>query len=250
MCLFLSWKLTLCLVHTYEGQVCLNNIQLNWWSLANVPGEGRQTQFAGHALPPQSLMVSGEPGTACKIELVGDKFGESLGGSQAPPSLWKVPGLPRKFPSDFPGSSPATSPEVLSLWNLTAIQRVPGSFPDFPGSFPDFPGSSRTSPKVSSILWEAWHPLLTHKNFLWARELMGTLLLACAHAYDPFRTYKQNANWAYMQDVRLERPTLSPTLYQAGLCWFGATIGPDPHMFELNGWGGICYQVNTATVVA
>ena len=61
------------------------------------------------------------------------QVGESLGGSQAPPSLWKVPGLPRSFL--------ATSPEVLSLWNLAAIQRFPGSFPDFPGSSPDFPGS-------------------------------------------------------------------------------------------------------------
>ena len=41
-----------------------------------------------------------------------------------------------------------TSPEVLSLWNLTAIQRFPGSFPNFPGSSPNFPGSSRTSPEV------------------------------------------------------------------------------------------------------
>ena len=47
---------------------------------------------------------------------LGDKFGESLGGSQAPPSFWEVPGLPRKFP-ELPGSFSATSPEVLSLWN-------------------------------------------------------------------------------------------------------------------------------------
>ena len=45
------------------------------------------------------------------------KFGESLGGSQAPPSFWEVPGLPRKFPELPPGSFSATSPEVLSLWN-------------------------------------------------------------------------------------------------------------------------------------
>ena len=51
------------------------------------------------------------------------QFGESLGGSQTP---------------SFPGSSPATSPEVLSLSNFSAIQRFPGSFPDFPfhGSIP------------------------------------------------------------------------------------------------------------------
>ena len=71
----------------------------------------------------------------------GDKFGESLVGSQAPPSFWEVPGLPRKFPTlprkflgDFPGSS-------LTVGNLTAIPGFPGSFPDFPGSSPDFPGS-------------------------------------------------------------------------------------------------------------
>ena len=101
-------------------------------------------------------------------------FGESLGGSQAPPSFWEVPGLHRKFPelprkffSDFPA-------EVLSLWNLTAIQgfprsfpNFPGSSPNFPGSSPNFPGSSRTSPEVSPLLWETWHPLLTHENFLW-----------------------------------------------------------------------------------
>ena len=75
-----------------------------------------------------------------ELLLAAIKFGESLGGSQAPPSFWKVPGLPRKFPK-LPGSFSATSPEVLSLWNLTAIQGFPGSFPDFPGSSPDFPGS-------------------------------------------------------------------------------------------------------------
>ena len=69
----------------------------------------------------------------------GDKFGESLGRSQAPPSFRKVPGLPRKFPKlprkffgDFPGGS-------LTV-ELTAIQRFPGSFADFPGSSPDYPG--------------------------------------------------------------------------------------------------------------
>ena len=79
-------------------------------------------------------------------------------------SRWEGVRLPRasgKSP-DFPGSSPnlrgsfsATAPEVLSLWNLTAIQRFPGSFPNFPGSSPNFPGSSRTSPEVTPFLWEA-----------------------------------------------------------------------------------------------
>ena len=46
------------------------------------------------------------------LNKLGDKFGESLGGGQATPSFWEVPGLPRKFPKlprkffgDFPGSS-------------------------------------------------------------------------------------------------------------------------------------------------
>ena len=56
-------------------------------------------------------------------------------------SRWEGVRLPRKFPELPLGSFSVTSPEVLSLWNLTAIQRFPGSFPDFPGSLPDFPGS-------------------------------------------------------------------------------------------------------------
>ena len=76
-------------------------------------------------------------------------------------SRWEGVRLPRasgKSP-DFPGSSPnfpgtfsATSPEVLSLWNLTAILRFPGScpklprkFPKLPGKFPDFPGGQPLS---------------------------------------------------------------------------------------------------------
>ena len=87
----------------------------------------------------------------------GDKIGELLGGSQAPPrASGKSPDFPRSSP-DFPGSS---SPEVLSLWTLTAIQGFPGSFPDFPGSSPDFPWSFPDFPEVSPFLWEAWHPLL------------------------------------------------------------------------------------------
>ena len=50
------------------------------------------------------------------LSVLGDKFGKSLGGSQAPLSFWKVPGHPRKFP-ELPQKFRATSPEVLSLWN-------------------------------------------------------------------------------------------------------------------------------------
>ena len=74
-------------------------------------------------------------------------------------SHWEGIRLPRasgKFP-DFPGSSPnfpgsfsTTSPEVLSLWNLTGIQGFPGSFPDFPGSSPDFPRSFPDFPRLGA----------------------------------------------------------------------------------------------------
>ena len=114
---------------------------------------------ANHTRPQQPLLEGGHRKSSCLSQgiaplYVGDKFGESLVGSQAPPSFWEVPGLIRKFP-ELPRKFSATSPEVLSLWNLTAIQRFPGSFPDFPGSSPNFPGSSGTSPEVSPFLWEA-----------------------------------------------------------------------------------------------
>ena len=83
----------------------------------------------------------------CKF---GDEFGESLGGSQAPTNFWKVPGLPRTS-ANFPRSSLATSPEVLSLWNLTAMQRFPGSFPDFPGGQPMSLGSLTPSPDSQKL---------------------------------------------------------------------------------------------------
>ena len=60
-------------------------------------------------------------------------------GFRLPRASGKSPDFPGSSP-DFPGSFWATFPEVLSLWNLTAIQGFPGSFPDFPGSSPNFPG--------------------------------------------------------------------------------------------------------------
>ena len=75
---------------------------------------------------------------------IGDKFGESLGGSQAPPSFWEVPGLPRKFPElprkfsgDFPGSS-------LTV-ELNSNPEVPRKFPKLPRKFPKLP---RKFPKL------------------------------------------------------------------------------------------------------
>ena len=87
-------------------------------------------------------------------------------GVRLPRASGKSPDFPGSSPN-FPGSFSATSPEVLSLWNLAAIQGFPGSFPDLPGSSPDFPGSFPDFPGGQPFLWEAWHPLLTRKNFLW-----------------------------------------------------------------------------------
>ena len=60
-------------------------------------------------------------------------------GVRLPRASGKSPDFPGSSPN-FPGSFSATSPEVLSLWNLTAIHGFTGSSPDFPGSSPDFPG--------------------------------------------------------------------------------------------------------------
>ena len=76
----------------------------------------------------------------------------------------------------IPWSAPATSPEVLSLWNSIAIQRFLGSFPDFPatspqcpGSLPDFLGSSPDFPGGYrcnlSTLNSHVPPLLISKHF-------------------------------------------------------------------------------------
>ena len=86
---------------------------------------------------------------------VADRLGESLGGSQAAPSFWKVPGLPQKFPKpprkffgDFPGSS-------LTV-ELNSNPGVPRKFPRLPRKLAGLPQKfPRTSPEVSPFLWEA-----------------------------------------------------------------------------------------------
>ena len=85
-----------------------------------------------------------------KISKTGDKFGESLGGSQAPPSFWEVPGLPRKFPElprkffgDFPGSS-------LTV-ELNSNPEVPRKFPKLPRKFPKLPRRSLEPLSLGSL---------------------------------------------------------------------------------------------------
>ena len=84
-------------------------------------------------------------------QVVGDKFGGSLEGSQAPPSFWEVPRLPRKLPEtsrkffgDFPGSS--LTVELNSNPGVPRkFPRLPRKSPKLPWKFPDFPGGQPLS---------------------------------------------------------------------------------------------------------
>ena len=66
--------------------------------------------------------------------------------------LHRASGKSTDFPGSslsFRGSSPATSLEVLPLWNLT----VPRKFPRLSQKFPDFPGGQPSSLKKPDILF-------------------------------------------------------------------------------------------------
>ena len=85
-----------------------------------------------------------------EVLMIGDKFGESPRASQATPSFWKVPGLPRKFPKlprkffgDFPGSS-------LTV-ELNSNPGVPRKFPRLPRKFPGLPRKFPGLPRRSAL---------------------------------------------------------------------------------------------------
>ena len=109
---------------------------------------------------------------------LGDKFGESLGGSQAPPSFWEVPGLPRKFPElprkffgDFPGSSLTvelnSNPEVPRKF-----PKLPRKFPKLPRKSPDFPGGQPRS--LGSLTPSSDSQKISLKNTLFSEPDLGT----------------------------------------------------------------------------
>ena len=80
-------------------------------------------------------------------EFIRDKFGELLVGSQAPPSFWEVPGLPRKFRALF-GDLPGSSLTVKLNSNAEVprkFTKLPGKFPKLPRKFRDFPGGQPLS---------------------------------------------------------------------------------------------------------
>ena len=105
---------------------------------------------------PQRTVVRGHGQESKKMppsfcSFIGDKFGESLEGSQAPPSFWEVPRLPRKSPElprkffgDFPGGS-----LTVELSSNPGVPRkfpgLPRKFPKLPRKSPDFPGGQPLS---------------------------------------------------------------------------------------------------------
>ena len=75
-------------------------------------GFQQQSLIEAHWCAKCSLSHAMPNSESCSFCHVGDRFGESLEGSQAPPSFWEVPRLPRKFPKlprkffgGFPGGS-------------------------------------------------------------------------------------------------------------------------------------------------
>ena len=89
--------------------------------------------------------------TSCakKRTSFGDKFGESLGGSQATPSFWEVPGLPRKFPKlprKFFRQLLRKFSHCGTLQQSRDSPEVSQTSPEVPRTSPEL---SRTSPEVS-----------------------------------------------------------------------------------------------------
>ena len=91
------------------------------------------------------------------FSLIGDKFGESLVGSQAPPSFWEVPRtspeVPRTSPEvfgDFPGSS-----LTVELYSNPGVPRkfprLPRKFPKLPRKFPKLPRKFAGFPRRSAL---------------------------------------------------------------------------------------------------
>ena len=112
-------------------------------------GSGRQRSLK-HQLQMSAFLKSNALRGPAAI-LFGDKFGESLEGSQAPPSFWEVPRLPRKFPEQprkFFGNFPGGSLTVELSSNPGVPRKFPGlprKFPKLPRKFPDFPGGQPLS---------------------------------------------------------------------------------------------------------
>ena len=132
-------------------------IPLTWYK-ARIPGFPRksirkeQVVFSGEGRrDPKVSLALGQPKVAPVQVWVALEQETFLGLSGPRPKRLLAP-----FLIDFRGNPGIRALyQASSLWNLAAIQRFPGSFPNFPGSSPNFPGSSRTSPEVSPFLWEA-----------------------------------------------------------------------------------------------
>ena len=147
------------------------------------------SRWEGVRLPRASGKSPDFPGSSLETNV-----GSRWKGVRLPRASGKVPRLPQKFPAlrfscgisgifleisasekyfSDSGKWPFHTPPIHTPTKCRGIRLtvelysnpgVPRKFPrlprNFPGSFPDFPGGQ-------PFLWEAWHPLLTHKNFLW-----------------------------------------------------------------------------------
>ena len=97
---------------------------LKLWKLSVLSSSYRPTMFCGGPLPRMAHHFGAQEFLKTSLPLVGDKFGESQGGSRAPPSFSKVSGLPWKFTVEL------------------------NSNPEVPRKFSRLPGSSRKTTKA------------------------------------------------------------------------------------------------------
>ena len=134
-----------------SSTICPSSFLMRWWLYLRLFTPLLPAVLFGMRQLGRKNLVTKLPLFHWSTPSLGDKFGESLGGSQAPPSFWEVPGLPRKFPelprkffSDFPGSSLTvelnSNPEVPRKF-----PRLPRKFPKLPRKSPDFPGGQPLS---------------------------------------------------------------------------------------------------------
>ena len=152
-------------------------LDLGWafWPRTTMESQTRSSKRAFCEL--QSLRVQG----------TGDKFGESLRGSQASLSFWKVPGLPRKFPQlpqkffgDFPGSS-------LTV-ELSSNPGVPRKFPRLPRKFPELPRRFPGLPRRSAPFLGSLTPSLDLQNLPLKETLLPTF--SCQPLANPSPTFR------------------------------------------------------------
>ena len=136
----------------------------------------------------------------CPLQNLGDKFGESLGGSQAPPSFWKSSDFPGSSPN-FPGSFSAT-PRKFPHCGTYQQPEVPRKFPKLPRKFPKLP--QRSAPLSGGSLTPSRHLDVSRRKLtphclatIFDSQLPSPKLspkmppkLSLAHKRGPFSSFK------------------------------------------------------------